>query len=252
MIVMISHAKTMRRDPYGLEAPPTVPRFLRESRELLSRIQKLSFPELKAVLGCSESLAREAYDNFQRMNLDRGDSTPAILAYSGIQYQYMAPGVFTDREFRWLGEHLRILSGFYGVLRPTDGVLPCRLEMQARCSEGAEGSLYAFWGDRLARSLEREAGGVILNLASEEYARAVRPHLSPDTRFVTPVFGELQPDGKVREKGVHVKMARGRAVRYLAEQGAEEPEAICGFSDLGFCFCPERSAPDTPVFIRKP
>lgn len=95
--------------------------------------------------------------------------TPAVLAYDGIQYRHMAPGVFTDGEFRYIEEHLRILSGFYGMLRPLDGVTPYRLEMQAKLSGEGFGSLYEFWGGRLAAQLAGETK-VILNLASKEYS----------------------------------------------------------------------------------
>ncbi len=249
MIAILSPAKQMRSDPDSLEARGR-PRFLEESRILLGRLRELPLPQLRELLACSEKLARQAFDRFREMDLDRGPVTPALLAYVGIQYQYMMPGAFTDGELDYVQDHLRILSGFYGVLRPLDGVLPYRLEMQARLPEGPHRSLYAFWGDALAQALEQEAGGVLLNLASEEYARAVRPHLGAGTRWITPVFGQLE-GGRVREKGVYVKMARGEMARFLAEGRIQGPRERPAFSRLGFRFAPELSTPDSPVFLKE-
>ena len=131
------------------------------------------------------------------MDLRQGLS-PALFSYRGIQYQYMAPGVFTDRELNWVSQSLRILSGLYGLLRPFDGGAPYRLEMQAKLRTDFCPDLYRFWGDSLGRRLTRESD-LVLNLASEEYARAVVPHLK-GVRCVTPVFGELL-HGRVVEKG---------------------------------------------------
>ena len=129
----------------------------------------------------------------------RRNLTPAILSYEGIQYRYMAPGVMETAHLDYLREHLRILSGFYGLLRPFDGVTPYRLEMQAQLKVDGCRDLYQFWGDRLARQLAAEAD-FVLNLASKEYSKAVEPHLPGSVRFVTCTFGEWK-GGKVIEKG---------------------------------------------------
>ena len=110
--------------------------------------------------------------------------TPAVLAYEGIQYRYMAPGAFETGQYAYIREHLRILSSFYGLLRPFDGVTPYRLEMQTRLSVDGHKDLCGFWGARLADQLAAETD-LVLNLASKEYSRAVEPHLPPDVRFLT-------------------------------------------------------------------
>ena len=135
----------------------------------------------------------------------------------------------------YLREHLRILSGFYGLLRPFDGVTPYRLEMQAKLAVDGCRDLYQFWGDRLARQLASEAD-VVLNLASREYSRAVEVYLPKTVRFVTCAFGELK-DGKVVEKGTKCKMARGQMVRWLAENQIKSPEDLQAFDQLGYQFC---------------
>ena len=174
--------------------------------------------------------------------------TPAVLAYEGIQYQYMAPGVFTDQEYAYIQEHLRILSGFYGVLRPFDGVTPYRLEMQAKLRIGACKDLYSYWGDRHAQNIFGETD-CILNLASKEYSICVSKYLPDSIRFITCVFGE-EKDGKVIEKGTMCKMARGEMVRYMAEQQTVHPEQVKTFDRLNYLFDESRSDDNTYIFLR--
>ena len=246
MRMIISPAKKMRTDPDGLAAVG-LPRFRDKAERVKQALQRLTAEELQALWRCSDSLARLNAERLRGMDLERG-LTPAVLAYEGIQYRYMAPGVFERGEYAFLQEHLRILSGFYGVLRPFDGVTPYRLEMQAKLRTAFCKDLYDFWGSRLSEALAPE--DVLLDLASGEYSRAVVPHLPIGTRVITPIFGELRADGKVVEKGVHVKMVRGEMVRFLAEGGVKDPKDISAFEGLGFRYCPQRSQADRPVFLR--
>ena len=160
----------------------------------------------------------------------------------------MAPGVFTDQEFGYIQEHLRILSGFYGILRPFDGVTPYRLEMQAKLKIGACKDLYAYWGDRLAQTLCAESN-CILNLASREYSICVSKYLPDTARFITCVFGE-ENDGKVIEKGTMCKMARGEMVRFMAQYQIENPDQIKSFDRLNYRFDESRSDDSTFFFLR--
>ena len=182
------------------------------------------------------------------MNL-REALTPAILAYDGIQYASMAPAVFEDSQFDYVQRHLRILSGFYGVLRPMDGVAPYRLEMQAKARVAGTKNLYEFWGDDLYREVVDDSR-IIVNLASVEYSRCVERFLSPGDRFITCVFGELER-GRVVQKGVYAKMARGDMARYMAEIKVEVPEQLKAFDRSGYRFDEERSTDAEYVFIRR-
>ena len=211
-------------------------------------LRGLPLEKLKTLLACNDSLAQQAFANFQALNLDHG-LTPALLAYEGIQYKYMAPGVFTQEQLDYVGDHLRILSGFYGVLRPFDGVSPYRLEMQAKLNAPFCKNLYDFWGPSLGDFLVEE-DPVLVNLASEEYAKAVRPYVKGRGRFVTCVFAEESPGGKLVEKGVYVKMARGEMVRFAAENGLAAPEDLRRFDRLGYRYEPSLSQEDTYVFCR--
>ena len=245
MIVIISPAKKMNVDTDNL-AWKDLPMFLESTEELCSRMQNMSYDELKKLWKCNDQIASLNMDRLQHMDL-RNRLTPAILSYEGIQYQYMAPRVFTDREFAYVQEHLRILSGFYGVLKPFDGVTPYRLEMQAKLKTDHCKDLYAYWNSRLAEALFAETD-CIVNLASKEYSRAVQAHLPGPVRLVNCVFGEAV-NGKVVEKGTICKMARGEMVRYMAENQITDPEAIKSFDRLNYHFDADRSDDRTFTFL---
>ena len=248
MKIIISPAKKMNIDTDTL-ACRSIPVFLDETKELLVWMRRLTFGQAKELWKCNDKVAEQNYRSFQEMDLER-NLTPAVIAYEGIQYQYMAPAVFGGAQTDYIQEHLCILSGFYGVLKPFDGVTPYRLEMQAKASEA--GDLYKFWGDKLYREVTREeqgAGSLIVNLASKEYSKCVEKYLAPEDTYLTIVFGELE-DGKVKQKGTFAKMARGEMVRYLAENNVQEPEGIKGFDRLGYCFDEALSGEREYVFLK--
>ena len=180
MRIIIAPAKKMNVDTDSF-AVRALPHFLEDTQRLMEAMKAMSDGELRALWKCNDAIARLNVERLRDMDLRR-NLTPAILAYEGIQYRYMAPGVMEAGQLEYLQEHLRILSGFYGLLRPFDGVTPYRLEMQARLSMDGAGDLYAFWGGRLAEQLASETDWV-LNLASREYSRAVEPHLPPGVGY---------------------------------------------------------------------
>lgn len=247
MRLIISPAKKMKEDTDSFPCAG-LPRLLPRTQVLLDRLRSLSDQELKALWKCNDKIAALNIQRLAQMDLHR-QLTPAVMAYEGIQYQYMAPGVFSQEELDYVAEHLRILSGFYGLLRPFDGVRPYRLEMQAKLSVDGVKDLYAYWGDTLAKCLEEETS-VIINLASKEYSRCISSHLSPGTRFLTCVFAE-EKEGKLVEKGTMCKMARGEMVRYLAQNRVEVPEDLRAFDRLGYSFRPDQSTDDTYVFCKE-
>lgn len=247
MRIIISPAKKMNvdRDSFPVK---DLPRFLDRTETLCRAMQGMSERELKALWKCNDAIARLNVERLRAMDLRR-DLTPAIVSYEGIQYRYMAPGVFTVEELEYVEEHLFILSGFYGVLRPFDGVTPYRLEMQAKLAADGFSDLYAFWGDSLARTVFSGADCVV-NLASKEYSQCVTRYAPQETRVVTCVFGE-EKGGKVIEKGTLCKMARGEMVRFLAERQAQSPEEMRSFDRLNYRFCPERSDEESYVFLKE-
>ena len=246
MKIIISPAKKMKSDD-GLPWQE-LPLFLEKTQRLLETLRAMPYDRLKTLWKCNDSIAEENLRRLKTMDLRR-NLTPAILSYEGIQYRYMAPDVFTDREFGYLQKNLRILSGFYGLLRPFDGVTPYRLEMQAKLAVDGAKDLYGFWGADLAAALA-EGTDWALDLASREYSDAVTKHLPPSVRLVRCVFGEERA-GRVVEKGTLCKMARGEMVRYMAETGAERPQDLCSFDRLGYRFAPGYSSENVLVFLRE-
>ena len=246
MKIIISPAKKMNIDT-DIMSWKDLPEFLPRTELLCGQLQSMSYADLKKLWKCNDQIAELNVSRLKDMDL-RKCLTPAILAYEGIQYQYMAPGVFTDREYAYIQEHLRILSGFYGVLRPFDGVTPYRLEMQAKLSVDGAKDLYAFWGSTLAEQVCQDTD-CVLNLASKEYSICVSCHVPESVRFITCVFGE-EKEGKIIEKGTMCKMARGEMVRFMAENQITDPEELKGFDRLGYRYSQERSDEKTLVFVK--
>lgn len=246
MKMIISPAKKMNADPDSLPWQD-LPHFLEKTEQLYQAMRSLPCDALQKVWKCNDALAQLNIQRLQTMDL-RKNLTPAILSYEGIQYRYMAPSVFSEAQLAYVQTHLRILSGFYGLLRPFDGVTPYRLEMQAKLATASSKDIYAFWGDTLATALCQETD-CIVNLASKEYSVCISRYLPKQFRFITCVFGE-EKDGKIVEKATMCKMARGEMVRFMAEHSAERPEETQGFDRLHFRFCPERSDDTTYVFVR--
>ena len=247
MKIIISPAKKMRVQTDIIEETG-MPVFLEDAKRLHDILKAYSMEQLKKLFGANDAITRQNYERYQTMDLERS-LTPAVLAYVGLQYQSMAPDIFTGSQWEYVKEHLRILSGFYGVLKACDGVVPYRLEMQARLAGSGCQSLYQFWGPSLAQALAEE-DDLLVDLASREYSRAVTDHLPQGMTVISCTFGELRK-GRVLEKGTQCKMARGEMVRYLTEHLSESPEAMQAFDRLGYSFSQERSTPTHYVFIKK-
>lgn len=247
MKIILSPAKKMNIDVDTLE-PNGLPVFLEQTEEIAAWLQEKMPQELKKLWGCNEAIAGQNVKRLREMNL-RKNLTPAILSYEGIAYQYMAPAVFEDGHLTYVQEHLRILSGFYGVLKPMDGVTPYRLEMQAKAKIGEYKDLYDFWGSRLYREV-RDVDGVIINLASKEYSKCIEKYLTEQDTYITCTFGEMV-NGKLVQKGTYAKMARGEMVRFMAEKKIEEPQEMKLFDRLGYVYRDDLSCETDYVFERK-
>lgn len=247
MKIIISPAKKMVVDTDSLPVQ-SEPVFLEETEKIKNYVQTLSYEKVKKLWCCNDKIAELNFTRFREMDLHR-NLTPAVLSYEGIQYQYMAPMVFTDEALIYIQEHLRIISGFYGVLKPLDGVVPYRLEMQAKAEVEGSDSLYDFWGDKIYRNV-LDKDGIVINLASREYSKCVEHYLRPDDIFITCVFGELK-EGKVIQKGTLAKMARGEMVRYLAENDVTDLEQLKEFSELGYQYEEKISGEREYIFLKK-
>ena len=224
-----------------------MPVFIEKTERILSYLKTLNYGELKKIWKCSDNLAKLNFDRIQKMDL-YDNLTPAIGSFQGLQYQYMEAGVFTYKELDYIEKHLRILSGFYGILRPFDGVVPYRLEMQSKFTDWEYKTLYEFWGEKIAKDISSESD-CIINLASKEYSDSIIKHLSPEVKVIDCTFGEII-EGRVIEKATFIKMARGEIVRFMAENEIEKAEDIKRFDSLGYVYKEELSDDNSYVFIK--
>lgn len=246
MRIIISPAKKMVEN---IEALPVQgePSYIDQTDQLLSYLKSLTYEEAKELWNCNEQLAILNYERISRMDLKK-NLTPAILSYQGIQYQYMAPEVLEKDQLEYIQEHLYILSGFYGILKPLDGVTAYRLEMQSKVNLPEKKDLYDFWGSLLYDKLNKETD-LILNLASKEYSKCIERYVTDNVKLVTCVFGERKGD-KVIEKGTYAKMARGEMVRYMAEHRITTLKEVIKFNRLDYLYDENLSNELKLVFVK--
>lgn len=263
--VIISPAKQMRAAQDAFEVlgiPPFVRETARLHRALLDIERNEGSAGLQALWNVSDRLLTTCLDTLHEFmpvlsDTDLADPdiarriSPAVMSYHGIQYQSMAPEVMDSAQLAWLQDHLWILSGLYGCVRPFHAVEPYRLEMGAKLAVDDARDLYAFWGDKLARVIAPAgSNATIVNLASAEYAKAVLPRLTTDAAVVTCLFGEGVRNGKPIQRSTASKKARGSMVRWMAANGLEDAGRLTEF-DIGYRHAPEISYPGTLVFINE-
>ena len=247
MKIILSPAKKMIADTDNL-APVELPVYIDKTAEVLNWMKSKSKEELKTIWKCNDKITEQNFNRLENMDLYHL-LTPAVLSYEGIAFQYMAPSVFEDSQFEYVQNHLRILSAFYGVLKPLDGVTPYRLEMQAKVGIGDAKNLYEYWGDMLYCSVI-DNSRIIINLASKEYSKSIEKYLTLRDKYITIVFCELSGD-KLVTKGTYAKMARGEMVRFMAENSIENPEDIKKFDRLGYAFRYDLSSDTEYIFERR-
>lgn len=245
--IIISPAKTMKIDNDSF-THRQMPIYIEDTQMLLEYLQTLTYDELKLVWKCSDKLTALNSKRIRDMDLYK-TLTPAIVSFEGLQYQYMGAGTFTYDQLDYIENHLRILSGFYGLVRPFDGIVPYRLEMQSKLIGWEYKSLYDFWGDKIARKLASEST-CIIDLASKEYSDSISKHLPDSTKLIKCSFGQLI-NGKVIEKATLIKMARGEMVSFMAEKEIKDPQGLKEFDRLDYSYHDDLSKDDNYVFIKK-
>jgi cytoplasmic iron level regulating protein YaaA (DUF328/UPF0246 family) len=253
MILVISPAKTL-----DFTTPPhtgvfTQPDFLTESARLVKLLRELSVPQLAGLMGISEDLAALNVGRFQqwRRPFTPDNAKQAVLAFNGDVYGGLDAAGLGQADLDFAQDHLRILSGLYGCLRPLDLIRPYRLEMKTRLANARGVDLYGFWGDRLTRAVNRlltQGTGVLVNLASAEYFKALDPKAVAG-RIITPVFEDWNRDD-YRVMGFFAKRARGLMCRYAIRERLDRPEPLQGFKAEGYRFDPKASSDDRWVFRR--
>lgn len=252
MLVVISPAKRLDWAERGSDV--TQPMFQDDAVRLAKTARNLTLGDLRKLMHISPDLARLARDRFQAFEAapDAGVTRPAALAFAGDTYLGLEAGSLDDDELAWAQDHLRILSGLYGLLRPLDAIQPYRLEMGSRLKTRRGGSLYDYWRDQLSGALNAQAEQVgasaLVNCASQEYFTAVAPK-ALRLRVVTPVFME-DKGGAPKIVSFFAKRARGAMARFIVQNRLSDPASLEGFDTGGYAFNPQMSEPDRPVFLR--
>ena len=259
MILVISPAKALDYETPPSTATFTQPDFLDQSAELIAVLREKSPAEIAELMTLSDQLATlnvARYASWSRP-FAPDNAKQALLAFNGDVYEGLDAKSLGEDELAWAQEHLRILSGLYGVLRPLDLMQAYRLEMGTRLANPRGKNLYEFWGERITAELNRllareeEAGRerVLLNLASDEYFKSVKPK-KLEGRIVTPVFEDWK-GGRYKIISFYAKRARGLMSRYVIRQRIDAVEALQGFDSEGYAFAAEASDADTLVFRRR-
>lgn len=259
MLILISPAKTL-----DFETPASIkrfsqPDFLSDTEKLVKQLRQLSVSEISSVMKISDKLGKLNADRFRTWQADFDDTNAkqALLAFQGDVYQGMDVNRFEAEDFDFAQEHLRILSGLYGVLRPLDLMQPYRLEMgtkltHAKLQNLSANTLYEFWADKLTKSinqqLEKLDHKIIINLASKEYFKAIKPKLAI-ADIVTPVFKDWK-NGKYKIISFYAKKARGMMAAYIIKNRLKDPQDIKGFNGAGYSYNIELSDRQNLVFTR--
>ncbi len=256
MLILLSPSKTLDFD----EPPPvkkaTTPPLRSEAKRLVARLQEFPPAQLGKLMDISDKLAAQVFEYFRKWDdaPKPGRGKQAVFAYRGDVYAGLDAGSFSPADIDHAQRHLRILSGLYGVLRPLDVIQLYRLEMAAPLAVGGSKDLYEYWGERITRELRKALkelqSDVIVNLASNEYFRAV-DGANLDVRVVTPTFKDKK-DGKYRFMTFYGKRARGQMARYLIQRRLKKPQALKKSYDVdGYRYNEEQSSDDEWVFTRE-
>lgn len=252
MLVVISPAK--RLDWSTRDLAMTAPDFQDDAVRLVKTARNLTLGDLRGLMDLSEDLAKLNRDRFKSFEAAPDEATvrPAALAFAGDTYAGLEAATLDGDELAWAQDHLRILSGLYGLLRPLDGIQPYRLEMGSRLKTRRGASLYDYWRDDIAKALNAQAAevgsDVLVNCASQEYFGAV-PLKALKLRVITPQFME-DKNGTPKIVSFFAKKARGAMARYVVQNRLSDPAALTAFDTGGYVYRPELSSDDKPVFVR--
>jgi cytoplasmic iron level regulating protein YaaA (DUF328/UPF0246 family) len=252
MQVVISPAK--RLDWAERDVSMTEPEFRADANRLAKTARNLTLGNLQKLMSLSPDLARLNRDRYRDYAEDPAADVlrPAALAFAGDTYLGLEAGSLDPDELNWAQEHLRILSGLYGVLRPLDGIQAYRLEMGSKLKTRRGGSLYEYWGSQIAKALNAQAellgSDVLVNCASQEYFGAVDPK-ALKLKVITPVFMEDKPGGP-KIVSFYAKRARGAMARYIIQRRLTAPRSLMDFDSGGYLYRSELSTDESPVFVR--
>tara|TARA_R110002096_G_scaffold17921_6_gene61700 strand:- start:1223 stop:2023 length:801 start_codon:yes stop_codon:yes gene_type:complete len=252
MLILLSPAKNMNFDALDRDLPATTPALIDETRILSATTRGLSTSKIKTLMKISSDLARLNRDRFRAFDADQPGTKQAAMAFAGEVYRGLEAATLSDDDLAFAQDHLRILSGMYGALRPLDGIHPYRLEMGRKLHTRRGESLYDFWGDKIAQHLNAlladDKDPVVLNLASNEYFKAA-DRKALKARVITASFKE-EKDGQSRMLMVFAKKARGMMARWAIENRISDPADLVKFDAGGYAFDEAGSSEGDLLFTR--
>jgi cytoplasmic iron level regulating protein YaaA (DUF328/UPF0246 family) len=256
MIIVLSPAKSLDYETPAHISRHTIPDFVDDAAELIGGLRELSPQQIASLMSISDPLAQLNVERYARWSptFDTRNAKQAVLAFNGDVYEGFDARSLTATDLDFAQQHVRVLSGLYGLLRPLDLLQPYRLEMGTRFANARGKDLYAFWGERITQALNaqlkarRGAARVLVNCASNEYFRSVKPKLL-DAPVVTPVFEDWK-GGRYKIISFHAKRARGLMARYAVENRIGTPAQLKDFDAEGYAFDAAASNDATYVFRR--
>ena len=234
-MIVISPAKRLTENVKDSALKPTTPFFKKEADSLANELALMSSEEIGSLMKVSDGIAELNLDRFKNWNKNMGSEKRAIFQFEGDVFKHLNAGKFNDVQTNYMNKNLKILSGIYGLLRPSDEMSPYRLEMGTKHNFDGSKNLYEFWGDKIAKKINNELeGSLLFNLASQEYFSAISKYVNSE-KTVNFRFLSLT-GGKERVVGVVAKRARGEMARFLIENQIESTDGIEEFSSIGFRF----------------
>lgn len=255
MLIVVSPAKTLDyQSPLATERY-TQPTLTAHSAELIEVCRQLTPADIGSLMKVSDNIAGLNAARFAEWSPEftTDNARPAILAFKGDVYTGLEAETFSEDDFDWAQDHLRMLSGLYGLLRPLDLMQPYRLEMGTKLANSRGANLYQFWGDiitdELNAALKAQGDNVLVNLASNEYFKSVKPK-QLDGQIITPVFKDKK-NGQYKVISFFAKKARGMMARYIIDNRIDSVEALKAFDVAGYWFCEEASNDKELVFKRE-
>jgi len=254
MITILGPAKTIDTSPHDITKAHTTPEYLEQSEILVEQLRKQSLTELKSLMQVSDKLATRTFERYAAWTRSYGpvEGQQAILAFSGEVFNGLQARSLSEDDLLFAQEHVRILSGLYGVLRPLDLILPYRLEMGIKMRPPSGKNLYEFWQtiipERITADTVRQKNPVLINLASNEYFKSIRPGAFP-CKIITPVFKESH-GAEFRNVTIYAKKARGMMLRFLIQNRINNPEYLKAFDEEGYYLHHDLSTATEWVFCR--
>ncbi|WP_273429782.1 peroxide stress protein YaaA [Chitinibacter tainanensis] len=251
MLMLISPAKTLDYTTPPQISEYTQPAYLAQAAQLIAVLRDYSPAQIAELMHLSDELAQLNYTRYQSWQPDftPANAKQAVLAFLGDVYEGLNAQAMSAAQLGYLSQHLRILSGLYGLLRPLDLMQPYRLEMGTRLANPAGKNLYEFWGLQLTEAVNALEQDTVVNLASDEYFKAIKPK-QLQAQLITPVFEDFK-GGQYKVISFYAKRARGLMVRYAAERGITEASALRQFDLEGYALAPEASTAERWVFRRQ-